>query len=68
MYILSCLVIHNFLKDLGYVVDEDRAHCFQDRAYGEDVADQASEGGHVEGDGKAYRDHLYRLWIGGADE
>lgn len=68
MYVLSCITMHNFLKELGYVVDEDEARGYQDHEDGEEVARPADLAGPVQADGRECRDKLRRLWLADADE
>lgn len=79
MYILSYIVMHNFLKELGHVVDEGEAEQFQDqpgpeearRREGLPVVEPGEEllgAGLGAADGRVVMDQLCRLWLINAQE
>lgn len=68
LYVLSCIVMHNFLKELGHVVDEEEAERFLDPAEPEDPARQEQGAAAVAGEAREYSDQLRRLFLTNAQE
>lgn len=68
MYVISCIVMHNFLKDLGHVVDEEEAHQFQRRNDGGHAGQAEGPAESAGAVAREYRDRLRRLWVEGAAE
>lgn len=79
IYILSCIIMHNFLKELGHVIDESEAEQFLDpegaeaAGPGEGLAGARQGAGLAGagpgvGDARIVRDQLCRLWLTNAEE
>lgn len=66
IYILSCIVLHNVLRDYGFEVDEAEARGYLDQPVANGADRREPHVVPVEGDDRVNRDQLCRLWLDGA--
>lgn len=68
IYILLCLVMHNFPKELGHVVDQRQTDELAREGAAGDAARPERLAEPAGGAAREYRDRLCRLWVDGAAE